>query len=328
MKEIQRPVICVEELTKIYPTGGKALSRRSEGKLAVDCISFEVHKGEIFGLLGPNGAGKTTTIKMLTTLLLPTSGSAAVLGSDVVAHPMEIRKRINLVSGGERGLYYRITGRQNLLFFSDLYQVPARIKKGRVDDLLRIVGLEEAADTRVEDYSRGMKQRLHIARGLVNDPEILFLDEPTIGLDPEIAREVREIIRGMSVKGKTILLTTHYMHEAEEMCSRIGLISKGRIIALGAPSELKELVKTKSAIEIEAGYLPAEAIESIRNLEGVKDVHAMVQPDRSVVRVLVEEGSNMMGTIATALDGYRLNRISNEEPTLEDAYLSLVSDDD
>ena len=139
----------------------------------------------------PNGAGKTTTIKMLATILLPTSGKATVLGYDIWKDPVEIRKRINLVSGGERGLYYRVSGRQNLRFFSDLYKVPRHIRDRRVEELLEMVNLTEAGDRRVEDYSRGMKQRLHIARGLVNDPEVLFLDEPTIGLDPEIAHDLR-----------------------------------------------------------------------------------------------------------------------------------------
>ncbi|MCG7840851.1 MAG: ABC transporter ATP-binding protein, partial [Methanomassiliicoccales archaeon] len=193
-------VISVKDLTKVYPAATRLLGDGGKKKLAVDRVDFEVRRGEIFGLLGPNGAGKTTTIKMLSTLLIPTSGKATVLGLDVVKDAVKLRPRINLVSGGERGLYFRLTGRQNLDFFSDMYRVPRERKKAKVQELLDQVGLGDAADIRVENYSRGMKQRLHLARGLVNDPEMLFLDEPTLGLDPEIARETRALIRELSRK--------------------------------------------------------------------------------------------------------------------------------
>jgi ABC-2 type transport system ATP-binding protein len=321
-QEDRDTVISVEKLTKEYPSG--YLSRKKSTKLAVEEIDFEVKRGEIFGLLGPNGAGKTTTIKMLTTLLLPTSGRATVLGMNVEKEVMEIRKRINLVMGGERGLYYRITGRQNLQFFSNLYKVPPEIREQRIDELVELVGMADAADKRVEDYSRGMKQRIHLARGLVNDPEILFLDEPTIGLDPEIAREMRLVIKDMACKGRTVLLSTHDMLEAEFLCDRIALISKGHIVALGSPSELKELVERRSIVEIELEGLTEDMVSSIETIQGVEAVSSRFNNGRNIIRVQVEIGTDMISTIAAQLRGSRLIRITTEEPSLEDAFIALV----
>jgi len=326
MTRASGPAIVVDELTKVYANGGR--KRTGAARPAVDGISFSVEQGKIYGLLGPNGAGKTTTIKMLSTLLLPTAGTATVLGLDVSSDHMEIRKHINLVSGGERGLYYRITGKQNLQFFSDLYMVPRRARDENVARLLERVGLSDAADKRVEDYSRGMKQRLHIARALVNDPEVLFLDEPTIGLDPEIARDLRDMIRRMADEQKTVILTTHYMKEAEELCGTIGIISKGKIVASGPPSMLKDLVRDKSIIEVEALNVDEGSIDGLRATEGVQEVVAVKNGDRSILRVQVGSGSDMIPAIVSRLGSCRIVRVSNEEPTLEDAYLSLVSRND
>ncbi|NLK25734.1 MAG: ABC transporter ATP-binding protein [Euryarchaeota archaeon] len=294
----------------------------------MDGVNLSIRKGEIFGLLGPNGAGKTTTIKMLATILLPTSGKATVLGYDIWKDPVEIRKRINLVSGGERGLYYRVSGRQNLRFFSDLYKVPRHIRDRRVEELLEMVNLTEAGDRRVEDYSRGMKQRLHIARGLVNDPEVLFLDEPTIGLDPEIAHDLRGMIRNLAQGGTTIVLTTHYMGEAEELCGDINMICNGKIVASGPPSMLKDLVRDKTVIEIEILEPYLAAIESVKALEGISSVTMKGDSSRAILRAHLEDGIDMIPTIASRLQGNRLIRISSEEPSLEDAYMSLVTNND
>jgi ABC-2 type transport system ATP-binding protein len=318
----------VRGLTKVYRPPYRPFADKGAGKLAVDNISFDVEKGEIFGLLGPNGAGKTTTIKMLATLLLPTSGSALVLDNDVSTGAKEIRKRINLVTGGERGVYYRITGRENLRFFADLYRVPIGERDAMVDRLLDLVGLTDAADVRVEDYSRGMKQRLHIARGLVNDPEILFLDEPTIGLDPEIARDIRNLVKRMSREGRTILLTTHDMREADILCDRIGLLSHGRLVALGTPDQLKGMVKRRSILEAEVrGTVPASTVEAIKATSGVLEVCVIPNSTRTLVRVQVQRGGPSIGEMTTLLSDLDLEKVSSEEPTLEDAYISLVSKD-
>ncbi|WP_019189866.1 ABC transporter ATP-binding protein [Levyella massiliensis] len=206
---------------------------------AVDDVSFEVKEQEVFALLGPNGAGKSTIIKILTTLLAPSYGEAKVLGFDCYKERKKVRKEINFVFGGEAGLYWRLTGRENLQFFSDLYKIPYKISKNRIEELLETVGLNESADQRVEQYSKGMKQRLLIARGLVNSPKILFLDEPTIGLDPIGAALLRELIRNLNKQGTTIMITTHYMEDVEILCDRMAFINNGRLVDIGSKEELK-----------------------------------------------------------------------------------------
>src|SRR4051812_16697420 len=262
----------VHELCRTYRTWKGIVRRRRSEVEALRGISFEVESGELFGLLGPNGAGKTTTIKILTTLLLPSSGTARVLGFDPGSQPREIRGRIGHVFGGDRGLYDRLSALDNLRYFGDLYRVPVREKRARIDELLELVGLKGRERERVETYSRGMRQRLHIARGLLHDPEVLFLDEPTIGLDPVGAREVRETIAGLRSQGKTILLTTHYMYEADELCQRIAVIADGRFVAAGTPAELKSRVLDRTVIEIETFGIPEDVIARLRHVPGVASV--------------------------------------------------------
>ena len=241
---------------------------------ALDRVDFEIHDGELFGLLGPNGAGKTTTVKILCTLLEPTIGHAFVKGYDVVKDGGLVRKIVNMVAGGERMLYYRLTGRENLRYFADLYDVPKRDVTTRVDNLLELMGLSDRADDEVEKYSKGMRQRLQVCRGLINDPEMLFLDEPTLGLDVNIAKDLRSFIREKVVReqGKTVLLTTHYMFEAEEMCDRVGFLSKGKLVAVGKPEELKREVPSGFSIELLVARLTEEIASSLRQLESVKRV--------------------------------------------------------
>lgn len=204
---------------------------------ALDQVDFGINEGELFGLLGPNGAGKTTTVKILCTLLEPTSGHAFVKGFDVVRNAGEVRKIVNMVAGGERMLYYRLTGRENLKYFAELYDVPKKEIHTRVNTLLELVGLSDRADDMVERYSKGMRQRLQVCRGLINDPQVLFLDEPTLGLDVNIAKDIRKFICEKIVheQGKTVLLTTHYMYEAEEMCDRVGFLSRENWLPSDAP---------------------------------------------------------------------------------------------
>ena len=320
-----REPIIVDNLVKIFPARKRS---GQEDKRAVDGVSFKVKRGEIFGLLGPNGAGKTTTIKMLCTLLLPTSGNAEILGTSIYNSEREIRKRINLVSGGERGLYYRLTGKQNLKFFSELYGISPLDRDGHINELLELVGLQDAADVRVEDYSRGMKQRIHIARALVNDPDVLFLDEPTIGLDPEISRDIRALIKKMANDGKTIMLTTHYMYEAEELCDRIAIINKGKIVALGTASQLKELVKSSTVIEVVTAEDPSGVLDSLRSLAGIILVSSERFSGRFLNRLQIENDVELFDQISDAFRKYKIIRASYDEPTLEDTYMSLVNDDE
>lgn len=232
-------VIEVKNLKRDYKTKGKLFSKNPNTVHAVNGITFDVEKGEIFGLLGQNGAGKTTTIKMLTTLLAPTDGSCKVLGYHTFGDEKQIRKRINFIFGGELGVYRRLSARDNLMYFSNLYLLDAKQQQKKIQDILELVGLADRADDLAETYSKGMIQRLQIARGLINDPEILFMDEPTVGLDPVGAHMLREIIRKLKERGCTVLLTTHYLPEVEELCDRIVIINKGKIIARGTPDSIR-----------------------------------------------------------------------------------------
>lgn len=210
------------------------LTREYDGLCAVDRISFSVNPGEIFGFLGPNGAGKTTTIRMLTGLLLPTSGTAKVAGYDIVSQRVQLKPRIGVVFDTQN-LYERMSARENLVFYARLY----RIKRSRVDEVLEQVGMSERAGDKVQKYSNGMKQRVLIARALLHKPEVLFLDEPTRGLDPHIARDIRAVVAGLAKDGMTVFLTTHYMEEADQLSQRVALLDRGRIVALDTPARLK-----------------------------------------------------------------------------------------
>ena len=232
-------IIEVRDLRREYTTYKGALRKKKEIVEAVRGISFTVNKGEIFGLLGQNGAGKTTTIKMLTTLLAPTSGVCKVFGYDSFGQEKQIRRRINFIFGGEMGVYRRLSGRDNLRYFANLYLLDTETRERRINEILELVELADAADRLAETYSKGMIQRLQIARGLINDPEILFMDEPTVGLDPLGARMLRDIIRKLRDEGKTVLLTTHYLPEAEELCDRMVILDHGEIVARGTPAEIK-----------------------------------------------------------------------------------------
>ena len=232
-------VIEVQNLRREYRTRSGVFRRRIETIHAVQDISFQVQRGEIFGLLGQNGAGKTTTIKMLTTLLAPTGGVCKVLGYDTFGQEKYIRKRINFIFGGELGVYRRLSARDNLRYFGNLYLLDPQEREVRIEEILRLVDLWDRADDLAETFSKGMIQRLQIARGLINDPEILFMDEPTVGLDPLGAHMLRDIIRRLREESKTVLLTTHYLPEAEELCGRMVILNKGRIVASGTPAEVK-----------------------------------------------------------------------------------------
>jgi len=320
-------VIDVRGLVRTYHSSSGMFHQKRKETVAVDHIDLEVRRGELFGLLGPNGAGKTTTIKVLTTLLLPTEGSVKILGYDVVKESMEVRKRIGLILGGERGLYYRITARQNLRYFADIYGVPMSIREKRIDEVLAKVDLTDKADIRVEDYSRGMKQRLHIAKGIIHDPELIFMDEPTIGLDPQAARDARDMTKGLVAEGKTVLLTTHYMFEADELCDRIGVIARGKIVALDTPMGLKSLVKDTSVIEVEGFGITNSDLDALKSLDGVRTVSANMSEDKQTLRVQVGDAPALLPSVTSLLSGRKIIGMRIKEPTLEDAYLWLVRDD-
>jgi ABC-2 type transport system ATP-binding protein len=318
------PVIEAIDLRRTYQTTTGVVRRKRLDVEAVRGISFSVEQGELFGLLGPNGAGKTTTIKMLITLLLPTSGEARVLGYDVVDHAREVRKRIGYVFGGDRGLYERLSAYDNLRYFAELYGVSGHRQRQRIDEVLELVGLKGREKERVEGYSRGMRQRLHIARGILHDPEVVFLDEPTIGVDPVGARDLRQMIADLITVGKTVLLTTHYMFEADALCDRIAVIAKGEIVAHGTPADLKAGVEEGAVVEVEIFGIPDGTVERVRELEGVRGVSVEEREQAQVLIVQTPADVELTHAILGRLNGANVGRIARREPTLEDAYVALV----
>ena len=318
------PAIEFDGVSRTFWARPGVFRRRSIEVRALTDVSFSVEPGELFGLLGPNGAGKTTSIKILTTLLLPTSGRARVLGLDPASEPQRVRPQIGYVFGGDRGLYDRLSARDNLSYFADVYRVPAREKSRRIDELLDVVGLRGRERERVETFSRGMKQRLHIARGLLHDPPVLFLDEPTIGLDPVGARELRETVAGLQSAGKTILLTTHYMYEADELCGRVAVITDGRIVAEGTPASLKRGIADRTVIEIEATGVEEPLVSRLREMEGVTSVVVEEQEETQLVLVQSSLGAQLVQPLIGALEGVTVRAVTAREPTLEDAYVALV----
>jgi ABC-2 type transport system ATP-binding protein len=316
--------IVLDHLRRVFRPKIGVLRRTTKEIVAVEDISFEIGSGELFGLLGPNGAGKTTTVKMLTTLLIPTAGSARIQGYDVVKKANDVRKRIGFIFGGERGLYWRLSGIDNLRYFASLYHVDPQLAKVRIPYLLEMVGLQGRGNERVEGYSRGMKQRLHVARTLLHDPQILFLDEPTIGLDPVGARDFRQVIRNLQLEKKTILLTTHYMFEADALCQRVAVINHGRIVALDSPEGLKQNVSDLSVIELEVFGIPPEIIERLRAQPYVDALAVENRDQRQVLQVQSLRGSAAVPDLMASLNGVRVGRVQVREPTLEDAYVRLV----
>ena len=318
-------ILEARDLRRSFTTTTGVLRRARKEVEAVKGVSFDIEQGEVFGLLGPNGAGKTTTIKMLITLLLPTSGSASILGLDVVADAREVRRRIGYVFGGDRGLYERLSALDNLRYFAELYAVPPRDQKARIGQLLDLVGLTGRESERVEGFSRGMRQRLHIARGLLHDPDLLFLDEPSIGIDPVGARELRQTIASLRTQGKTILLTTHYMFEADELCDRIAVIRQGELVAEGTPAQLKQRVTAGSVLEIDTFGGVQERLERVLAVPHVRAATVDVRAQAETLVVGLDSGSDATAAVLAALDGIPLGRVVAREPTLEDAYVELVS---
>ncbi|MDP9270435.1 MAG: ABC transporter ATP-binding protein [Chloroflexota bacterium] len=320
-----QPAIEAIDLTRTYATHLGVIRRKRIKVEAVRGISFDVRPGELFGLLGPNGAGKTTTIKMLITLLLPSSGTARVAGFDVVHQTTEVRKVIGYVFGGDRGLYDRVSALDNLRYFAELYGVNPADQRRRIEALLELVGLTGREREKVEGYSRGMRQRLHIARGLLHDPQVLFLDEPSIGLDPIGARELRLTVKSLVDAGKTVLLTTHYMFEADALCDRIAVINDGQIVASGTGADLKQLVQNRTIVEIETFGVTAEAVERLRRDPEVVAVNTEEREQSEILLIQSERGLEITQRLLGALGDTRVGKVVAREPTLEDAYVHLIA---
>ena len=316
--------VYVKDLRREFVSKKGFIKKEKKVVEAVKGISFDIKKGEIFGLLGENGAGKTTTIKILTTLLLPTSGEVNVLGYNPVNQEKLIRPRINFVFGGERSLYWRLSARENLQYFCDLYKLEYRQQKKRIDEVLEIVKLTDRADEKVETYSKGMKQRLQIARGMINDPEIIFLDEPTIGLDPVGAMELRSTIRHLQALDKTLLLTTHYMYEADDLCDRIAILKKGEMVTLDTPEQIKKLVTGNKVISVEALGVSADRLNHLKEMEGIMNVNLQNIEQTQLIELHCTETVETMKRVMESLKDHHVLNITPREATLEDAYIQLI----
>ncbi|HXW66465.1 MAG TPA: ABC transporter ATP-binding protein [Thermoplasmata archaeon] len=321
------PAIEVRDVTRVFESRKGFLFREVTRTEALKGVDLRVDTGAIFGLLGPNGAGKTTLVKILATLLLPSGGHAAVLGHDVVDEADWLRPRIGLVLGGERGLYNRVSARENLRYFADLYGIPIAERDARILEVLERVGLTEAIDRRVEEYSRGMKQKLHIARGILHRPQVLFLDEPTIGLDPKSARETRKLVRSLIADGVTIFLTTHYMFEAEELCPELAILSKGRIVARDTVPGLRQLVGGDRTLEVEAYGFEDRELDVLKRLPGVSKVVSEEFGPRTRLTLRARTGEIRPEDVVGQLPGHP-ELVVRERPTvLEDVYLDLVEEE-
>lgn len=301
---------------------------RDSSVVALDKVSISIREGEIFGLLGPNGAGKTTLIKILSTLLLPTSGEAYVGGFDVVKEPEKVRRIISLVSGGETPGYGILSTSENLWFFSQLYGLSSSVAKERIKKLLKDLGFEEYGKTRMSRLSTGYRQRLNLSRGLLNDPKILFLDEPTLGLDVLTSKKLRGYIVDWAKRERkgTVLLTTHYMAEADEMCDRVAIIDRGRILACDSPLTLKENLKENVIMRVEVSSVQADFgfLERMKGVVGYSQTRS-IQTDTTTLKVVVQDDA-VFSDITSKLEEQKLKilAVNKAEPTLEDVYISLV----
>ena len=318
--------IRTEKLSRIYKIrGGK--KQDAKQLIALQDVDLEIKPGELFGLLGPNGAGKTTLIKILTTLLAPSSGKAWVAGYDVHQEPQQVRPRINMVSGGESSGYGLLTVRENLWMFSQFYGLPTDIANRRIKELLEIVGLADRINTKSSDLSTGLRQKMNIVRGFLTDPEVLFLDEPTLGLDVGAARDVRRFVRSWIDNNPTraLLLTTHYMVEADELCHRVAIINQGKVLACDTPSNLKRRLQRDAIFRLEISPLNGLPPETIQSLPGVRQAIHLPRDGFSVLELILAE-EPVLGAVVNTLTSaeVRILNLQKREPTLEDVFVDLV----
>ena len=323
-------MLIVENVRKVYRVKEKGSWLRQQWKEveAVSDVSFRMVPGKIIGLLGINGAGKTTTIKMCSTLLTPTSGTITVDGYDAVKEDRFVKAKVNMVAGGERMLYWRLTGRENLHYFGSLYGLHGGALRSRIDSLLLQVGLLDAAETPVERYSKGMKQRLQIARGLINDPSYLFLDEPTLGLDAPIARQLRKHVKELAfAHGKAILLTSHYIHEVEELCDEVYIIDKGKLVAHDTPAQLTQSLNLETALHVVIPALSASLDLDLQKLAvrygGSREI---AETDEHTWEVTLRGQTDMTTPLLSLLAAHQspVLRLHTQQPSLEDVILHMA----
>jgi len=315
-----------QNLGRIYKLRGSKKETRKE-LVALQDVNLTVERGELFGLLGPNGAGKTTLIKILTTLLSPTSGWARVAGADIHREPDLVRPRINMVSGGESSGYGLLTVRENLWMFSQFYGVPSKEANEHIEALLAMVGMKDRMHTKSSDLSTGLRQKMNIVRGFLTDPQVLFLDEPTLGLDVGASRDVRKfIIEWLKAdKERTLLLTTHYMVEADELCDRVAIINKGRVLACDTPSALKQRLQKDVRFEIETSPLNGLTPLILQEQAEVRNVALTeIEGGARLDIGLVEESALARVINLFTQKNIKIMKINKREPTLEDVFVDLV----
>lgn len=320
----------VIDLKKYFTSRKKKFLRTVEKKefKAVDGVSFDIYKGEIFGLLGPNGAGKTTTIKMITGLLRPTGGSVKVNSLDVDKKPLEALKNLGTVLAGDRSIYWKLTARENLEYFASLYGCGRKEGKSRADAILNRLGLAEKADELVEKYSTGMKQKVALGKALIPNAPVVLLDEPTLGLDPQSALNLREIILDIKNEGRTVLLTTHYMEEADFLCDRIAIIDGGKIIALDTPENLKKSINEVKSIKLELSKADEKLIKDIRSLEKIENVVSDYNSEKRnyILTIHHTNGNTIMQKLLDVISNNKIQvlNINVLEPSLEDVFIHLT----
>lgn len=322
----QRNSIEIDRLGRIYKIRG-AKKGESRQLIALDDVNLQIRTGELFGLLGPNGAGKTTLIKILTTLLSPSTGVARVLGLDVQKQPEAVRPLINMVSGGEASGYGLLTVRENLWMFSQFYGIPSKEANDRIKKLLDIVGMADKRNIRSSDLSTGLRQKMNIVRGFMTDPQVLFLDEPTLGLDVEASRDVRKFVRQWvnEDQNRTLMLTTHYMVEADELCDRVAIINRGKVLACDTPHALKQNLQKNAIFEIEVDNQKDIDPESFKKIAGVSSATVAEKTGTHLLQFILKEEAVLADVIAELTrEQIRIQNLQKRLPTLEDVFVKLV----
>jgi ABC-2 type transport system ATP-binding protein len=322
-----RYAVEVKNLNRTFVTKAVRGKSKKETVKALNDVTLTIKEGELFGLLGPNGAGKTTLIKILCTLLLPTSGEAKVLGHDVQKETNAIRGKINMVSGGETSGYGLLTVRENIWLFSQLYGIPSKEANRRIDMLMKELGLEHKKNSKVRTLSTGLRQKANMVRGFMTDPALIFLDEPTLGLDVNASRLIRDFIKSwMKEKpGRTVLLTTHYMMEADELCDRVAIINDGRVLACDTPDNLKKLIHQEAVLKLEIRQI--DNVCAFENLPGVRNFthsHDMAAGITKLKFILDDEAIVADIVAAVPKSGSKILSVQKTEPTLEDVFVTLV----
>ncbi len=304
------------------------LSRRFGSLIAVDHLNFEVREGEVFGLLGPNGAGKTTTVRMLACLIAPSEGSATVGGYDISRDSLQVRQIVGILTENP-SLYERLTAYENLDFFAEAYGLSdLQEKRSRIRELLEFFDLWTRRDSRVATFSKGMQQKLAIARALVHQPPILFLDEPTAGLDPESSKGIRDLMKRLSQHEKhTILLCTHNLEDAEKLCSRVMIINRGKSVIVGSPDELRDKIAGQPVLQVTVKKLNREIIEAVKNLKQVKELD--VDNSTSRMRITLDDVRSTTPEVVRNIvyAGGKVLSVNALRPSLEEAYLKLVKEE-